>query len=440
MPNDFWFKEVGRALLAGAAGAVLGWVLGVPAWGAALGLALLLGWHLRQLHDVLRWLSQGNRQAPKDLSGPWDALYGGIERLRRRGKKRKKKLSRLMRGFQKANAALPYGTVVLDADGQVEWFNQAAAQMLHLDSRRDRGRRITFLLRDPEFVRYLESGRYDAPVQIPAPRGSQGRLSIQAVKFGKHQILLTVRDVTREQALDAMRRDFVANVSHELRSPLTVLRGYLDMLDEETPSGRRQSVEEMRAQVERMARLVEDLLLLASLEAPEVQREEAAVDVGALVEQAVAAAQADTRAAHPFELDLDRSLFLQGVEHELESLVNNLIDNAVHYSPAGRPVCVHWGVEDACPVLRIEDQGVGIEPEHIPRLTERFYRADAGRSRESGGTGLGLAIVKHVLQRHGGELEIHSRPGEGSTFVCRFPAHRRIHAEDAPLPATGEVA
>ncbi len=437
MEGGFWSRELGRTLLGGLAGAALGWVLGLPAWGAVVGVSAVLIWHLRQLHDVLRWLMVGNRRAPEALGGPWEALYGGIERLRRRSRKRKKRLSRLMRQFQRANEALPYGTVVLNAAGEVEWFNQAAARLLHLDVRRDRGRRITFLLRDPAFVEYLESGRFEGPVEIPAPWNGGRRLSIRAVHFGKHQVLLTVRDVTREQALNEMRRDFVANVSHELRTPLTVLRGYLEMLGDGAAE-HSEALGEMRDQVARMERLVEDLLLLAALESPEDRREEAAVDVAGLVAQVTEAVQKSRGMAHRIETDLDASLRLLGVRHELHSLVENLVDNALRYTPEGTPVRIRWGLDKGLPTLSVRDEGPGIAPEHLPRLTERFYRADPGRARESGGTGLGLAIVKHVVKRHGGELGIESRLGEGSAFVCRFPADRAVRAAaPAGLAAQG---
>lgn len=333
--------------------------------------------------------------------------------------------------FQEATTAMPDATVVLSPYEEIEWMNQAAHDLLGFAYPRDVGHRVGNLLRHPDFLAFLNQQDYEKSVQIPSPVHERNVLSIRIIPYGKDQRLLIARDITHIQRLEQMRRDFVANVSHELRTPLTVVAGYLEAMQDESDDlgdqwGRTVSV--MRQQTERMQRIVEDLLMLSRLE---TQRDHAGHEACS-VPSLLAVICDDARRVsgeqrHEISLEADNDLWLQGNDAELRSLFSNLVFNAVRYTPAGGRIHVKWSQEGDAACFSVADTGIGIAPQHVPRLTERFYRVDVGRSRDSGGTGLGLAIVKHVLLRHEGRLEITSRLGEGSTFTARFPAERVVN-------------
>jgi two-component system phosphate regulon sensor histidine kinase PhoR len=316
--------------------------------------------------------------------------------------------------------------VILDGANRIEWCNLTAEGHLQLDGRADRGQNIANLVREPEFVEYLQSPQ-EGPVRIAREHGRA--LSLLLIPFGHAQKLLLSRDVTQAERVDAMRRDFVANVSHELRTPLTVLVGFLETVRELKldPQRVRDYLGMMREQATRMHRIIEDLLALSVLESappPAAER----VRVASLLERLRADAEALSGGRHAVSLDGHPTLDLLGSEAELASAFGNLISNAVRYTPAGGKVRLSWRESSDGALFAVQDTGLGIAPEHVPRLTERFYRVDRGRSRETGGTGLGLAIVKHALARHQAVLEIDSTPGRGSTFSVRFPPQRLLPA------------
>jgi two-component system phosphate regulon sensor histidine kinase PhoR len=310
------------------------------------------------------------------------------------------------------------------------WFNPAAAHLLGLNHATDVGHRIDNLLRHPDFAAYLD-GPTGEGITVPSPRHETGWLNVQIIPYGTDQRLAIVRDVTHEKNVERTRRDFVANASHELRSPLTVISGYLEALGDgdDVPSSWRAPLAEMRRQAERMTRILRDLIELTRLESADASAEREFVDVNGLLR--AIAQEFQGRQGPRVELVLDTDAALLGKESELHSIFYNLVNNAVRFTPPTGNVRIRWRAVDGAAVLDVIDTGIGIPEEQIPRVTERFYRVDPGRSRAIGGTGLGLAIVKHAMQRHEGALSIASREGEGSTFSCRFPRDRVVFRSDA---------
>jgi two-component system phosphate regulon sensor histidine kinase PhoR len=331
-----------------------------------------------------------------------------------------------VRELRSSAGAFPDGGVLLNARREIVTYNAAAERLLGLRKARDRGQRIENLLRHPDFVAYLEGNDYAAGVEVPAPTGSDHWVSCMLIPYGPDQSLLLIRDITATIRLERTRRDFVANASHELRTPLTVIGGYLDAMaeDEAAPSAWRMPVSEMRAQAQRMSQLLDDLLQLSRLESGAPCPHEHAVDIVAVVRNACKEALAMRDHPQKVEVDLGSTVRVLGDEVEIHSIVSNLVSNAVRYTPADGCVRISWNVDGEGGHLAVSDTGIGIAEEDIPRITERFYRTDRGRARQKGGTGLGLAIVKHALRRHDAELEIRSRLGEGSSFICHFPRHR----------------
>lgn len=433
-----WLSEL--LLLAGLvlAGLLLGALVGATAWWLGLSLLAVLGRHLWQLSRLEKWLRSGRQRNPPESWGLWGEVFEHYFRLQKRYYKRKKRLARVIREFRESTAAMPDGSLVLDGEFRMLWFNAAAERMLRLSSNRDLGQSVVNLVRSPRLAAYLAAGQFGEPVILRSPVDESRSLSARLIPYGKNQYLALFRDVTRVQRLEAMRRDFVANASHELRSPLTVLSGYLESLvdDPQLSEEWRQPVGEMQGQCRRMASLVDDLLELSRLETEEqdaAQQEN--VDIPSLVRRIVREAELQDLDGHHVRVMALVDCRLVGVEHELHSAFGNLVMNAMRYTDSGGQIEVSWTLDaDGQAVFEVSDDGIGIEPRHLPFITQRFYRVDSARSRSRGGTGLGLAIVKHVLQRHGGRLEVTSRVGEGSTFRCVFPSERVV-----PVTAAGRA-
>jgi two-component system phosphate regulon sensor histidine kinase PhoR len=386
-------------------------------------LVALLVYQSRSLRNLSRWLERGDAPDPPRARGAWDNLHALIHRSRREAARREADLARAVGRWHEAARALPDGVVILD-DERIEWCNDTARIHLDLEPAKDAGTAITHLVRIPEFVRYLEDGDYGKPIEL---RSSDGRvLSVQVVAYGDSQRLVLSRDITRFERMERTRREFVANVSHELRTPLTVITGFLENLrdGDNDPEDAKRYLALMTEQAKRMERLVADLLTLSTLESSPPPPMEEPIDMGKLVERMGAEARALSNGKHKIEIENEAGIELLGSEKEITSALGNLVSNAIRYTPVGGTVRLKWHAapEGAC--FDVEDTGIGIPPEHIPRLTERFYRVDRGRSRETGGTGLGLAIVKHALVRHGAALDIASTPGEGSRFSARFSGAR----------------
>ena len=434
--QGLWFATA-RVLAAAAIGLVLGWTVGYIWAGIAVVMGAYLLWQLINLFRVDWWLRHRGFAEPPDIGGAWGDAITQVVRLHRRKRFHKQRFVQLFRQIQRSTSALPDGVVILNDEHEIVWFNRMAAQLLDLRRPADLGLRIDNLVRQPEFSRYLLSGEYDNPIVIHQGAVDGTFLSLQVVPYGDGQQLLLVRDVTRQVRLEGMRKDFVANASHELRSPLTVISGYLETLSQDVALDPelRAPIVEMRRQADRMTTIVRDLLELSRLEATEGEVDGAPVDVAALL--SMLRKDVLERAEHPREVRVrvDSKAWLVGNETEIHSAFFNLVDNAAKYTPADGSIEMRWWVDQDGGHFTVSDTGIGIEPEHIPRLTERFYRVDPARARGTGGSGLGLAIVKHVLQRHGATLEIHSTAGAGSVFGCHFPPYRIVSSDSGARAA-----
>lgn len=423
-----WGLALLRLLGTASIGVVLGWLSGYIWAGVAAVLALHLLWQLATLFRLDWWVRHRSYAAPPDFGGPWGTIVAQVMRLHRRKRFHKQRYIQLLRQIQRSTAAMPDGVVILNAQREIVWFNRTASTLLGLRGHDDLGLRIDNLLRHPLFGRYLEEAQFEVPLVICPKVAADMHLSLQVVPYGEGQQLLLVRDVSRQVRLEAMRKDFVANASHELRSPLTVVSGYLETLgqDPALDPELRAPVAEMRRQAERMTSIIRDLLALSRLEESDALIAEGPIDVGGLM--AMLRKDVLARAEHPRDINMriDSAAQLMGSEPEVHSAFSNLVDNAAKYTAATGAIEMRWSTDGEGGHFSVSDTGIGIQAEHIPRLTERFYRADPGRSRATGGSGLGLAIVKHVLQRHGATLQIDSAVGRGSTFTCHFPPRRLI--------------
>ncbi len=409
---------------------LLGLVVGLAVGCAWLALAVAFGlyllWQLRNLYLVERWIRLRSQVEPPSMDGIWGSIIGQVGRLHRRKQFHKQRLAQLFRELRRSTAALPDGVIILSRQNEIVWFNRQGANLLGLKRPVDIGLRIDNLIRSPEFIRYLHGVDFASPLIIKQPVQPDLYLSLQLVPYGEGQSLLLVRDVTGQLRLEAMRRDFVANASHELRTPLTVISGYLDTLAED--SGLDQAwagpIRDMRAQAQRMNTIVADLLELSKLEAADDEAPRVPIEIPQLLERLHRDARARSDRPREVFLDLETRSGLYGAPQEIESAFTNLLVNALKYTPADGKVRMRWRADADGAHFEVIDSGIGIPAEHLPRLTERFYRVDAGRSRSHGGSGLGLAIVKHAMQLHGARLEVESVEGKGSTFICHFPPQR----------------
>ena len=413
----------GVALLAGT---LVGLLYGRPTLGMLLVTLGLLVWQLYNLYRLERWLAVGKIAEIPDGEGVWPPVFAKIQFIKGKVKRRGKRFRKLVKDLRASTEAFPDGGIILNTHHEIVSYNQPARMLLGLKTWGDRGQRIENLLRYPDFVEYLNHPGERQAVDIPSPVGGETWLSCRIIPYGPEQTLLLIRDVSQRVKIERVRRDFVANASHELRSPLTVIMGYLDALADDTriPESWRPPIGVMQEQAIRMRRLVEDLLQLSRLESGHSVAKDRVVDVAALLSSARKEALALPEHPESIEVQLNSPANLLGEETELQSVVSNLVANAVRYTLPEGEVTISWSVDAEGGHLAVQDTGIGIADEDIPRITERFFRTDAGRARQRGGTGLGLAIVKHALRRHDADLEIRSRLGQGSTFVCHFPRDR----------------
>ncbi len=402
-----------------------GWVLFVA------GLLALLVFHVRNLNRLHRWLDRPDPDSVPGSSGTWDDAFASIHRRERSHAADQQRLARLLVRYRQASRALPGSVVILDADNRIQWCNDRACGDFGIDGDADIGQPITNLVRHPEFVDYIAAGDYANPVQVRTSHGQARVLEVQIIPYEDAQKLLMARDVTQAERLDQIRRDFVANVSHELRTPLTVMVGFLETVRELEldPQRSRDYLDMMADQSRRMQHLLNDLLTLSSLESSPEPRSDERVVTSRLLARVRADAELLSAGRHRIAFDAEGDYDLFGAEGEIASAFGNLVSNAIRYTPEGGEVRIVWRASAEGASFTVEDTGIGIPPEHIPRLTERFYRVDRSRSRETGGTGLGLAIVKHALLRHQASLEVESEPGRGSRFTARFPARRVAAAQ-----------
>ena len=419
-------RLAGLALLATIVG--IGWSAQAGLWVAVLGLVALLLIHLRYAILLAAWLEQPRLEDVPDGWGVWADVFARLYRTHRATAQNERRLLENEERFRRTISALPEGIVLIDATLQIDWCNPVAEQHLGVSLRADQGLRITNLVRDPEFVGYMTSARFDSPLVFQPIARPGLALEVRIVEFEAARSILITRDITQRERVDAVRRDFIANVSHELRTPLTVVNGFLEtLIDAQSENGttRQHHLQLMHEQAQRMHRLVEDLLTLSRLESRETPVADETVDVRQLVREVADEARALSLGRHQIDVDLTPGLVL-GSREELRSAFANIVSNAVRYTPDGGVISLAWREDASGGRFEVSDTGLGVAPEDIPRLTERFYRVDKSRSRETGGTGLGLAIVKHVLLRHGGHLEIRSEIGRGSTFSAVLPVERLL--------------
>ncbi len=421
-----WYQEFWFVLVLFVVGQVLGWFTGLWLTFLVLTFVLYIGWHLYNLYRLNLWLAYPKKNNLPEAMGLWGEIFDRCYRLHQRNRKRKRKLSNMLKRVRRFTAAMPDASVILNANQEIEWFNKASRKLLGFRSPQDLGQAIGNLIRYPSFQTFLNQLNEKESLKFVSPANNNIMLRINVVPYAGNHYLLLARDVTQLHRLEQVRRDFVANVSHELRTPLTVIAGFLETMsdDEEYASQWERPLLLMNQQVARMRNIVEDLLLLSRLEGENHELSTEPVVVAELVQeiyQEALALSEEQGLRHQFNLELDHDLLLMGHAEELRSAFSNLVFNAVRYTPSGGQIRLRWYCDEYGAYFTVIDSGEGIAPEHIPRLTERFYRVDVGRSRSQGGTGLGLAIVKHVLNHHGAQLHIESTVGEGSVFCCDFP-------------------
>lgn len=426
-----WFRGLRPVAIALALAAVLGWLFSAraAAWWLAAFTALYAVAQTNFLARLHRWGGLPRSREIPISTGAWEMVLERIARFVKSEHDTREELQAELAQLHAAVDQLPDGLTLLDQYDHIAWCNNAATELHGIFGA---GRPIHHFIRNPAFVAYLDGDDYAKPPVLPLATRPGRLFELRLHRNDDGSKLLITRDLTELARVDAMRRDFVANVSHEIRTPVTVIAGFAETLLEgdDDPEARREYLTMILRQSQTMQRLVQDLLTLSSLENAEAPPAQERVDMHALVGSLVDEAQALSQGRHSIGMKLLAPRWVLGASSELESALRNLLTNAVRYTPAGGQISVDWRVRDGDGLLSVRDSGIGIPPEHLPRLTERFYRVDHGRSRETGGTGLGLAIVKHIAQRHGGRLVIDSRPGQGSTFTLRIPAGRMLAQAD----------
>ncbi|MFI3245802.1 MAG: phosphate regulon sensor histidine kinase PhoR [Ferrimonas sp.] len=402
---------------------LIGWFFDQLPWALLLATWILLIWHYRHMMRLAHWLWHDRSLTPPHGSGSWEPIFNGIYRQQGKNRRRRAQLARMLARFRQGAEALPDATLVLSSEGEIQWSNKLAEHLLGVRWPKDGGNRIHNLVRHPRFVRYWNKREFSEPLELPSPINDSRILEIRVMAYGDRQRLLLARDVTRVNQLEQMRRDFVANVSHELKTPLTVLQGYVEMMQMtvEPDSLLAKQYGAMGEQSERMKNLVDRLLVLSRIEAAIDIDLGHRVDMPALLAKVQQEAQDLSAGRHQLHFEIDSNLMVYGDEMQLHSACANLVQNAVRYSDENSDITVQWRLRWGKPYFCVQDQGEGIAAEHIPRLTERFYRVDRARSRDTGGSGLGLAIVKHALSHHNSQLQIQSTVGVGSRFWFELP-------------------
>ncbi len=416
-----WKRLVLELFLSCIPALVLGAMFGYLPWFLLASVTGLLIWHFWNLLQLSWWLWVDRSMTPPPGHGSWEPLLYGLHQMQLRNKKRRRELGSLIKRFRSGAESLPDAVVLTTEEGVIFWCNGLAQQLLGLRWPDDNGQNILNLLRYPEFTQYLKQQTFTKPLNLVLNNGRH--LEIRVMPYSEQQLLMVARDVTQMHQLEGARRNFFANVSHELRTPLTVLQGYLEMMQEQTLAGatREKALHTMREQTSRMEGLVKQLLTLSKIEASPIHTPNEVIDVPMMLRVVEREAQTLSQQRQTLEFHVDNSLKVLGSDEQMRSAISNLVYNAVNHTPPATHIIVSWqrvanGVE-----FSVEDNGPGIAAEHIPRLTERFYRVDKARSRQTGGSGLGLAIVKHAVNHHDSRLEITSEPGKGTRFSFTLP-------------------
>ena len=426
-----WHSELHRILVLLGLCIVFGFLIDRVQIVLLLGLSAYTFYNLFQLRRLTQWVakeSHRNDVLPPEGGGIWGAIFDNIYKLQKQERLASDYLKSILNKAQESSAALEIAVVMINKQGTLDWWNRATEELLGIRYPNDRNQAVTNLIRDPRFADYFHREKYDQTLRIEAPTKGGRTLEFQLTLFGEHEKLMLVRDVTQLHRLEAMRRDFVGNVSHELGTPITVIKGYLEtIIDHKDSLDPRwhKPLEQMRSQSQRMENIVRDLLVLSSIETRSAPRVQDRISLRDLIQEIEnESREIVTEKDHQLIIDLDADIEITGQRSELYSALSNLVINAAKYTPNGGRITLRAALEGGDLKIEIEDNGIGIAAQHIPRLTERFYRVDPSRSAETGGTGLGLAIVKHILARHDAELEIESTVGKGSLFRCWIPKER----------------
>lgn len=423
-------KLIAGTILAIAVGGLVGWLYSATLLGLLVAALLIIAIYMRKLLLFERALRHGDVESIGYGDGVWQQLYSQFKQERERSNRYRKQARRLVKEVQKSTYAMPDGAVVIDGDNEIVTCNRAAKNLIGLKRKKDRGQKLDNIFRHPQITELLQQNDASQSVDVESPLRDNEWLNCRIVPYGANQKLVLIRDVTDRITLNKVRRDFVANASHELRSPLTVISGYLETLtdDPEVPDELAKPLAQMQVQARRMTSIVKDLLELSRLEGDGQASMDDRVDVAFLVATAVQAFSSVADDGPEILSTIKSDALLLGAESDIDSILHNLLANAVRHTDADGEIEITWRTDENGGELIVRDTGEGIAAEHLVRLTERFFRVDRGRSRGDGGFGLGLAIVKHAIERHGGELHIESEPGEGSEFRCTFPASRLVAA------------
>jgi len=416
-----WKRLVLELFLSCIPALVLGAMFGYLPWFLLASVTGLLIWHFWNLLQLSWWLWVDRSMTPPPGHGSWEPLLYGLHQMQLRNKKRRRELGSLIKRFRSGAESLPDAVVLTTEEGVIFWCNGLAQQLLGLRWPDDNGQNILNLLRYPEFTQYLKQQAFAKPLNLVLNNGRH--LEIRVMPYSEQQLLMVARDVTQMHQLEGARRNFFANVSHELRTPLTVLQGYLEMMQEQTLAGatREKALHTMREQTSRMEGLVKQLLTLSKIEASPIHTPNEVIDVPMMLRVVEREAQTLSQQRQTIEFHVDNSLKVLGSDEQMRSAISNLVYNAVNHTPPATHIIVSWQRVASGVEFSVEDNGPGIAAEHIPRLTERFYRVDKARSRQTGGSGLGLAIVKHAVNHHDSRLEITSEPGKGTRFSFTLP-------------------
>lgn len=397
--------------------------------------AMVLG-SAHELSKLNDWLKNPRPELVPDADGPWGYTYINLYRLQKKAQQGAELLREALARFEDAGAALPDGVVIMDEYDRIEWCNPLAESHLGITLERDRGQQLTYIMRQPNFLAWLGKESFDAPLVLKNARGSGITLLFTLVRYGAREKLVVSRDITVIENAERIRRDFVANVSHELRTPITVISGFLETFEDSETfelESIRHALHLMRNQADRMHLLVEELLNLSRLESDSSEPRREEIEIPVLLDLLKREMEQLSRGRHRLSIQIDSTDILIGARSEIHSAFSNLAANAVRYTPDGGRIDMHWYPTPNGATFSVKDTGIGIAAEHIPRLTERFYRVDKSRSRDTGGTGLGLSIVQHILNRHQGHLEIMSTLGTGSEFLAHFPAERLLKEPNSKI-------
>lgn len=425
MINQKLTHHLTRLLLGIAIALLLGWWLEQLVLISGLFLVAYLAWQVYNSFRLYRWLQHSDTEVPESL-GLWADIFGRIATVQKQNRKKNRQYQQVIDDFEDMADAFPDATLTIDSNGIISWFNDSAVNLLSLQTRVDRGQAVTNLIRDPAFADWLTiQDKLQSTLEITCPGNNNVTLQISAVRLRESQRLLILRDITDVQDFDRMRHDLVANVSHELRTPLTVLLGYLEILKSQPDEANPDAIKRMFEQARQMNELIKDLLELSRLQDTENPEGYMEVDIPAMMVQLAEQAEDLGQGQYNLNFKIEPGLKMYGVEADLKSAFQNLVVNAINYTPEKGSIRITWQETDEGLVLGVIDNGVGIPTQDLPRITERFYRVGDDRNRNTGGTGLGLAIVKHVLNSHGAKLEVKSEPGNGSEFHCIFPSESK---------------